>query len=132
MGSKIENNDLRLAEERKILLRKGVKLVTSQLDSIIANSEYVFVSFLSYNKSTQRFEPIDLINTNPLFDKSKEFQAQGEQSFYYAREAIRQNNYSANFLAQYEDNLWAAIGNELKVSTKLQKLGQKIQCLYLQ
>jgi hypothetical protein len=91
LGSKIENNDLRLAEERKILLRKGVKLVTSQLDSIIANSEYVFVSFLSYDKSTQRFEPIDLINTNPLFDKSKKFQTQGEQSFYYAREAIRQN-----------------------------------------
>ena len=49
----------------------------------------------------------------------------GKYAIDTAVEAIRQNNYSANFLAQYEDNLWAAIGNELKVSTKLQKLGQK-------
>ena len=91
MGSKIENNDLRLAEERTNLLRKGVKLVTDQLRNIIADSEDVFVSFLGYNKRNGQFEPIDLINTNPLFEKSKEFQRQGEHSFYYAREAIRQN-----------------------------------------
>ena len=91
MGSKIENNDLRLAEERTNLLRKGVKLVTDQLRNIIADSEDVFVSFLGYNKRNGQFEPIDLINTNPLFEKSKEFQKQGEHSFYYAREAIRQN-----------------------------------------
>ncbi|MBW2647011.1 MAG: hypothetical protein JRE23_12730 [Deltaproteobacteria bacterium] len=92
MGSKIENNDLRLAEERRKLLKKGVKLVTNQLRNIIADSEDVFVSFLSYNKRNQLFEPIDLINTNPLFEKSKEFQRQGgKRSFYYAREAIIQN-----------------------------------------
>ena len=49
----------------------------------------------------------------------------GRYAIETAVEAIRQNNYSANFLAQYEDNLWAAIGSELKVSTKLQKIGQK-------
>jgi flavin-dependent dehydrogenase len=38
--------------------------------------------------------------------------------------ALDKNDSSAEFLAQYEENLWSAIGNELKVSSKLQKIGQ--------
>jgi flavin-dependent dehydrogenase len=40
------------------------------------------------------------------------------------REAIDSDNYSESFLSKFEDNLWEAIGNELKVSTKLQKIGR--------
>jgi geranylgeranyl reductase family protein len=40
------------------------------------------------------------------------------------REAKASNDYSAAFLARYEKELWSEIGNELKVSTKLQKLGR--------
>jgi geranylgeranyl reductase family protein len=40
------------------------------------------------------------------------------------QEAVAANNYSEDFLARYEKELWAEIGNELKVSTKLQKLGR--------
>jgi len=39
-------------------------------------------------------------------------------------EAQKVNNYSEHFLARFEDNLWKAIGNELKVSSKLQKIGR--------
>jgi len=39
-------------------------------------------------------------------------------------EARAVNDYSARVLKNYEDNLWNAIGNELKVSTKLQKIGR--------
>ena len=39
-------------------------------------------------------------------------------------EAIRKNDFSDGMLSRYEDNLWAVIGNELKVSSKLQKIGQ--------
>jgi len=39
-------------------------------------------------------------------------------------DAREMNDYSAQFLSRYEDNLWQAIGNELKVSTKLQKIGR--------
>jgi len=91
LGSKIENNDSRLAEERAQPLTTGVELVTSKLRSIMDDSKDVFISFLNYNKRNDHFEPIDLINTNPLFEKSKELQGQGEQSFYYARKAIREN-----------------------------------------
>ena len=38
-----------------------------------------------------------------------------------AREA---GDYSAGFLRRYEDRLWAALGSELKVSTKLHNLGR--------
>ena len=41
-----------------------------------------------------------------------------------AQQAITRNDLSAAFLSQYEDNLWKAIGNELKISTKLQKIGR--------
>jgi geranylgeranyl reductase family protein len=41
-----------------------------------------------------------------------------------AKEAIEQKDYSEQFLAHFEDQLWDAIGNELKVSTKLQKIGR--------
>jgi len=39
-------------------------------------------------------------------------------------EARKTNDFSTHFLQQYEDGLWQAIGNELKVSTKLQKIGR--------
>ncbi len=48
----------------------------------------------------------------------------GKYAINTAIEAIENNDFSADFLARYEDNLWAAIGNELKVSSKLQKIGQ--------
>jgi flavin-dependent dehydrogenase len=41
-----------------------------------------------------------------------------------AYEAIAAEDMSANFLAKHEKELWAKIGNELKVSTKLQKIGR--------
>ena len=41
-----------------------------------------------------------------------------------ARGAIETNDFSASFLSTYEDDLWKVIGNELKVSTKLQKIGR--------
>ncbi len=39
-------------------------------------------------------------------------------------DAHEKNDYSAQSLSRYEDNLWRAIGNELSVSTKLQKIGR--------
>ena len=39
-------------------------------------------------------------------------------------EARKSNDYSAKIFRQYEEGLWQAIGNELKVSTKLQKIGR--------
>lgn len=41
-----------------------------------------------------------------------------------AAEAIKANDVSDRILSKYEDDLWAAIGNELRVSSKLQKIGQ--------
>lgn len=41
-----------------------------------------------------------------------------------AREAIEANDFSKTFLRRYDENLWAEIGDELQVSTKLQKLGR--------
>jgi len=41
-----------------------------------------------------------------------------------ALDAQKANDYSEQFLSQFEDDLWKAIGNELKVSTKLQKIGR--------
>jgi geranylgeranyl reductase family protein len=41
-----------------------------------------------------------------------------------AKEALENQNFSAQYLARFEDGLWEAIGNELKVSTKLQKIGR--------
>jgi geranylgeranyl reductase family protein len=39
-------------------------------------------------------------------------------------EAIKANEFSEEFLSRYDYRLWDAIGDELKVSTKLQKLGR--------
>ena len=41
-----------------------------------------------------------------------------------AVEAKAANDYSARFLRRYEDRLWAALGSELKISTKLHSLGR--------
>ena len=41
-----------------------------------------------------------------------------------ARKAIDAENYSESFLKQYDEKLWNAIGDELKVSAKLQKIGR--------
>jgi geranylgeranyl reductase family protein len=41
-----------------------------------------------------------------------------------ARKAIEANDKSGKFLARFEKELWKKIGNELKVSTKLQKIGR--------
>jgi flavin-dependent dehydrogenase len=41
-----------------------------------------------------------------------------------AQEALQANDFSEKFLCRYEDELWDTIGNELKVSTKLQRLGR--------
>ena len=40
------------------------------------------------------------------------------------KEALQSNNFSGEFLAEYDKRLWAAIGDELKVSSKLQKIGR--------
>jgi flavin-dependent dehydrogenase len=48
----------------------------------------------------------------------------GKFAIETAVEALKQNDYSADFLSQYEDNLWDMIGNELNISSKLQKMGQ--------
>jgi geranylgeranyl reductase family protein len=41
-----------------------------------------------------------------------------------AKQALDQDDLSAGFLSRYEDNLWNSIGNELRISTKLQKIGR--------
>ena len=41
-----------------------------------------------------------------------------------AMEAISRNDFSQKVLSNYEDELWNAIGDELKVSSTLQKLGR--------
>jgi geranylgeranyl reductase family protein len=41
-----------------------------------------------------------------------------------AHEAIRSEDQRESFLSRYEDHLWKVIGNELKISTKLQKIGR--------
>lgn len=41
-----------------------------------------------------------------------------------ARTAIAANNMSGKFLSRYEDELWKQIGDELNVSSKLQKIGR--------
>ena len=41
-----------------------------------------------------------------------------------ALEAQKANDFSEQFLSRFEDDLWKAIGNELRVSTKLQKIGR--------
>ena len=40
------------------------------------------------------------------------------------KEALQSNNFGGEFLAEYDKRLWAAIGDELKVSSKLQKIGR--------
>lgn len=40
------------------------------------------------------------------------------------KKAIDTNDFSENFLANYSEILWSTIGNELKVSHKLQKMGR--------
>lgn len=41
-----------------------------------------------------------------------------------SKKAIDANDFSETFLSKYENELWKVIGNELKVSTKLQKIGK--------
>ena len=41
-----------------------------------------------------------------------------------AKEAVESNNFSEEFLYQYDKRLWNEIGDELKISTKLQKIGR--------
>lgn len=41
-----------------------------------------------------------------------------------AKKAIESNNFSEEFLAEYDKRLWNEIGDELKVSAKLQKIGR--------
>lgn len=41
-----------------------------------------------------------------------------------AVQALQNNDVSESFLARYEQSLWAEIGDELAVSTKLQKIGR--------
>ena len=41
-----------------------------------------------------------------------------------AKKAIDSNNFSESFLAEYDKILWNEIGDELKVSTKLQRIGR--------
>jgi geranylgeranyl reductase family protein len=48
----------------------------------------------------------------------------GKYAAEYACQAIERNNVSEEFLAGYENALWQFIGNELKVSTKLQRIGR--------
>ena len=48
-----------------------------------------------------------------------------------AKDALKKNDFSEQFLSRYEDELWKAIGNELKVSTKLQKIGRSRTLLNL-
>jgi flavin-dependent dehydrogenase len=48
-----------------------------------------------------------------------------------AKEALQRENFSGQFLSRFEDDLWKAIGNELKISTKLQKIGRSRALLNL-
>lgn len=48
----------------------------------------------------------------------------GRQAAKTAKEALDANNFSSKFLRQYDERLWAEIGDELAVSSKLQKIGQ--------
>lgn len=41
-----------------------------------------------------------------------------------ALEAIREDDFRAPFLKRYEDRLWQTIGDELKISTRMQRLGR--------
>ena len=41
-----------------------------------------------------------------------------------AEQALQANDFSESFIARYEQGLWAEIGDELAVSTKLQKIGR--------
>jgi geranylgeranyl reductase family protein len=49
----------------------------------------------------------------------------------HAVQAIKDNNVSDKYLSQYEENLWKKIGGDLRLSTKLQKLGRKKSLLNL-
>ncbi len=48
----------------------------------------------------------------------------GKYAAQTAKEALEANDFSEAFLKRYDENLWAEIGDELRVSTKLQKLGR--------
>jgi len=48
----------------------------------------------------------------------------GKYAAEFARQAIERDDVSEKFLAHYEDALWQFIGNELRVSTKLQHIGR--------
>ena len=48
-----------------------------------------------------------------------------------AQKAVETDNFGAEFLKHYEDILWKKIGGELRLSTKLQKLGRKKALLNL-
>ena len=41
-----------------------------------------------------------------------------------AHEAVRAGDFSARFLRRYDRRLWGALGDELKVSTRMQRLGR--------
>ncbi len=41
-----------------------------------------------------------------------------------AAEALEEDDYSADFLRRYDERLWDAVGDELKVSARLQSLGR--------
>ncbi|HID39941.1 MAG TPA: geranylgeranyl reductase family protein [Calditrichaeota bacterium] len=41
-----------------------------------------------------------------------------------AREAVNANDFSENFLSRYDQELWNALGNELALSSKLQRIGR--------
>jgi geranylgeranyl reductase family protein len=54
-----------------------------------------------------------------------------KQAIQTAKEAFESGEFSEQFLERYENGLWKEIGNELKVSTKLQKIGRSRMLLNL-
>jgi len=48
----------------------------------------------------------------------------GELAAMWAEKAIKTNNYSAEFLKQYEDDVWFVLGKKLRTSYKLQRMGK--------
>jgi len=49
----------------------------------------------------------------------------GEIASNWIEKAIKTNNFSAEFLKQYEDGVWEVLGKKLRTSYKLQKMGKK-------
>lgn len=46
----------------------------------------------------------------------------GRNAAFIAEKAVKANNYSASFLSAYDNEIERALGRELRLSTKLQKL----------